>query len=174
MSALAGPTRRDPAAMVARKPDHQGDHKVTVKTIAQGRPDVPVNLWRLRSCAFFAHDATGAVGTRLSLRPLFGHEFSKLGQGMSRGRCCMSDVIASVSEAIQHFLPALDCFVASAPRNDALGFVHRSKGFALPLLTGNGLSRAFSVKVQPARKRLGKRCVARLSEASLREEICEN
>src|SRR5579864_5948174 len=37
----------------------------------EGRTD-PVNLWRLRSCAlfYFAHEASGALATRLSLRPL--------------------------------------------------------------------------------------------------------
>jgi hypothetical protein len=31
--------------MVTRKPDHQREHEANRKTIAQGRPDVPVNLW---------------------------------------------------------------------------------------------------------------------------------
>jgi hypothetical protein len=29
---------------VAKEPGHRGEHEVTVKTIAQGRPDVSVNL----------------------------------------------------------------------------------------------------------------------------------
>ena len=53
-------------------------------------------------------------------------------------------------------------------------FVHRSKGFAPPLLTGSGLSRAFSLKGAASQKGLGKRCVARLSDRSLREDICKN
>ena len=32
-------------ATVAKEPGHRGEHEVTVKTIAQGRPDVSVNLW---------------------------------------------------------------------------------------------------------------------------------
>jgi hypothetical protein len=31
--------------MVATKPDHQGDHEVSRKTIAQGMPDVSAFLW---------------------------------------------------------------------------------------------------------------------------------
>ena len=43
----------------------------TVKTIAQGRPGVPANLWSTTVCFLpFAHGAAGAMGTRLSLRPL--------------------------------------------------------------------------------------------------------
>ena len=44
--------------------------KETVKTIAQGRPGVPVNLWSTTVCFLpFAHGAMGAAGTRFSLRP---------------------------------------------------------------------------------------------------------
>ena len=32
-------------ATVARKPGHRGEHEAAVKTIAQGRPGVPVDLW---------------------------------------------------------------------------------------------------------------------------------
>jgi hypothetical protein len=39
-------------AMVARTADHQGDHEVSRKTIAQGMPDVAVYLWLLRVCTF--------------------------------------------------------------------------------------------------------------------------
>jgi hypothetical protein len=31
--------------MVARKPDHQGEREIAVKTIAQGRPDIAADLW---------------------------------------------------------------------------------------------------------------------------------
>jgi len=44
-STLASSRRDDPPAMVARKPDHQREHEAAVKTIAQGRPGVPVDLW---------------------------------------------------------------------------------------------------------------------------------
>jgi hypothetical protein len=30
---------------VTRKPDHRGEREAAVKTIAQGMPGVPVNLW---------------------------------------------------------------------------------------------------------------------------------
>jgi hypothetical protein len=43
----------------------------TVKTIARGKPGVPVNLWSTTVCFLpFAHGAMGAAGTRFSLRPL--------------------------------------------------------------------------------------------------------
>jgi hypothetical protein len=34
-----------PPMTVTKKPDHREEHEVTVKTIAQGMPAVPVNLW---------------------------------------------------------------------------------------------------------------------------------
>jgi len=47
--------------------------KETVKTIVQGKPDVPAHLWRRHSCAFyFCTRGYGCrLGTRLSLRPRF-------------------------------------------------------------------------------------------------------
>ena len=55
------------------KPAHRGEHEVSRKAIAQGMSECfrsPVC-----SCApnaqFLAHETAGAVGTRLSLRPLF-------------------------------------------------------------------------------------------------------
>jgi hypothetical protein len=45
--------------------------KDTVKTIARGKPDEPSVPVVTNSCAFhFAHEAAGAMGTRLSLHPL--------------------------------------------------------------------------------------------------------
>jgi hypothetical protein len=32
-------------ATVANKPGHRGEREISRKTIAQGRPGVPVNLW---------------------------------------------------------------------------------------------------------------------------------
>jgi hypothetical protein len=61
---------------VAKEPGHRGEHEVTVKTIAQGRPDVvgePV-VTTLVCFIYFAREAAGATGTRLSLRPLFWGE----------------------------------------------------------------------------------------------------
>jgi len=55
---------------------HRGEHEVTVKTIAQGRPDVfgePV-VTMLVCFITFAREAAGASGTRLSLRPLFSRD----------------------------------------------------------------------------------------------------
>jgi hypothetical protein len=87
--------------------------------IAQGRPDVPANLWRRRSCAFlnFAREAMGANGA-----PGFpcalcfgGNDSLAPRRQLPRGKADAC-VIASVSEAIQSSL-ALDCF-ACAPRNN--------------------------------------------------------
>jgi len=68
--------------MVANKPGHQGEREISRKTIAQGRPGVPAHLWLLPLCFFVAQGATGAAGTRLSLRPLMsegGRYPAKLG-----------------------------------------------------------------------------------------------
>jgi hypothetical protein len=54
-------------ATVTNKP------KETVKTIARGKPGVPVNLWSTTVCFLpFAHGAMGAAGTRLFLHPFWG------------------------------------------------------------------------------------------------------
>jgi hypothetical protein len=61
-----------PPATVAKKPGHRGEREITVKTIAQGRPDcfgepvVTMLVWFFK----FPREAAGASGTRLSLRPL--------------------------------------------------------------------------------------------------------
>jgi hypothetical protein len=46
------------AAMGARKPGPQGEHDISVKTIAQGMPDEWLNLWFLPR-AFFMHGGHG-------------------------------------------------------------------------------------------------------------------
>src|SRR6202012_6011229 len=61
------------AAMVARKPGHQGERDISRKTIAQGRPDC-LRFTCMLVCAFpvhHAHETAGAARTRSSLRPLF-------------------------------------------------------------------------------------------------------
>ncbi|MDE2064994.1 MAG: hypothetical protein KGJ00_21535, partial [Bradyrhizobium sp.] len=40
ISTLVSSRRISPQAMVARKPDHQGDHEGNRNTIAQGRPGI--------------------------------------------------------------------------------------------------------------------------------------
>jgi hypothetical protein len=67
-----------------------------VKTIAQGMPGVPVDLW-LYPCAFYiAQGAAGAAGTRRSLRPLRTKEFMHSSGASRRERevVCGFDVIA--------------------------------------------------------------------------------
>jgi hypothetical protein len=56
---------------VTNKPDHRGEREISRKTIAQGRPGVPANLWLLPLCFFVAQGAAGAPSARLSLRPHF-------------------------------------------------------------------------------------------------------
>src|SRR5262245_26797580 len=62
--------------------------KISVNTIAQGRPDVPVEPVVNNSCAFLtAHEAAGAASARSSLRPLlfegrwFSHHQGRLCRG---------------------------------------------------------------------------------------------
>ena len=52
------------------KPVHRGEHDISRKTIAQGRPDA-LRCTCMLVCAFFVHLHTdlGAARTRLSLRP---------------------------------------------------------------------------------------------------------
>ena len=69
---LASRSWSDLRTTVAKGPGHRGEHEVTVKTIAQGRPDVfgePV-VTTLVCFLSFAREAARASGTRLSLRPL--------------------------------------------------------------------------------------------------------
>ena len=57
-----------------KKAVHQGDHAISRKTIAQGRPDA-LRWTCMLVCALLvhiAHETAGAARTRLSLRPLFG------------------------------------------------------------------------------------------------------
>jgi len=62
--------------------------KISVNTIAQGRPDVSVEPVVNNSCASYtAHEAAGAASARSSLRPLLfeGRRFSQsLGHAVSR------------------------------------------------------------------------------------------
>jgi hypothetical protein len=73
-----------PQATVAKSPVTGESTKETVKTIAQGRPGQsgePV-VTTLVCFIYFAREAAGATGTRLSLRPLSfeGHCLAKLGR----------------------------------------------------------------------------------------------
>src|ERR1700741_5148788 len=59
-------------ATVARKAVHRGEHEGSRKAIARGKPGCLgcTCLIRVRSFSTIAHGAAGAVGARLSLRPL--------------------------------------------------------------------------------------------------------
>src|SRR5262249_52169390 len=73
--------RRDPGATCGISFPHNGGKKgrspgrarISRKTIARGRPGCPgctCSLTRVLSFTTFAHGTAGAVGARLSLRPL--------------------------------------------------------------------------------------------------------
>jgi hypothetical protein len=75
---------------------------------------------------FFAREAAGASSIRHSLRPLSFEGARNSWQTSGAWRREIADlcpVIASASEAIQNLSGGaiLDCFVASAPRNDGAG-----------------------------------------------------
>jgi hypothetical protein len=78
-------------ATVAKEPGRRGEHEISVKTIAQGRPGIsgePV-VTMLVCFIYFAREAAGATGTRLSLRPLLsrGRKVpAKLAQNTRRDR----------------------------------------------------------------------------------------
>jgi hypothetical protein len=57
---------------VTNKPDHRGEHEVTVKTIARGMPgESGVTVVTMLVCfVFIAREAAGAAGAWHSLRPL--------------------------------------------------------------------------------------------------------
>ena len=88
---LASSLWSDLQVTVTTSPLHRGEHEVSRKAIAQGMSECfrsPVC-----SCApnaqLLAHETAGAVGTRLSLRPLFKRgptNLQKLGQIMPRDR----------------------------------------------------------------------------------------
>jgi hypothetical protein len=55
----------------AKEPGPRGEHEVTVKTIAQGRPDDPAPPVVLPRATFYARGLRVRAGTRSSLRPLY-------------------------------------------------------------------------------------------------------
>src|SRR5215510_3535605 len=101
---------------------------ISRKTIARGKPGCPgctCSSTRVLSFTTFAHGTAGAVGARLSLRPLStkrDNEIVKLGRKRAAG------MITHVSPSLRakRSNPALpqerklDCFVAIAPRNDGV------------------------------------------------------
>src|SRR5690242_5936111 len=60
-------------ATVARKAVHRGEYEVSRQTIARGKPGCPGCTCQTRVHSYYpiAHGDAGAVGARLSLRPLF-------------------------------------------------------------------------------------------------------
>ena len=86
--------------------------KETVKTIAQGRPDVtggPV-VTTLVCYFYFAREAAGAAGTRLSLRPLFleGQGFlQQLGRNARREGGLLSFAVRKLNRDVRFPLDRL-------------------------------------------------------------------
>jgi len=60
-----------PEVKVARKPGHLGEREVSRKTTAQGKPVCSGSPVVLPPCFSICTGPMGAIGTRLSLRPLF-------------------------------------------------------------------------------------------------------
>jgi hypothetical protein len=70
---LASSRWSDRSATVAKQAAHRGEHEISRQTIARGKPGCP-GCTLSNPCAFsrtFRTRAAGAVGARLSLRPLF-------------------------------------------------------------------------------------------------------
>jgi hypothetical protein len=95
--------------MGARKPGPQGEHDISVKTIAQGMPDDLAEPVVTAACFFYCRRAMGEAFTRHSLRPLIfrGHISHQLGRdraarmiGSVLGKC------SSHSPAVMPPLPA--------------------------------------------------------------------
>ena len=89
---LASSRRNDLPVTVAKQAAHRGEHEISRKAIARGKPGCPgcTCLIRVLSFTTIAHGAAGAVGARLSLRPLResvrerDDELAKLRQNSSR------------------------------------------------------------------------------------------
>ena len=70
MSALTGPTRRNPRGDGGNKARSPRRARISVKTIAQGMPDVLAEPVVPAACVFCCRRAMGAACTRHSLPPL--------------------------------------------------------------------------------------------------------
>ena len=85
---------RFPADDGGKRAVHRGEHEVSRKATAQGRPGCSVCTCMLVcvSLCAFAHDTAGAASTRSSLRPLFseGKRRTSLGRNMPRDRAAIS------------------------------------------------------------------------------------
>jgi hypothetical protein len=104
--------RRDPGATLAasvppttgaRKAASPGRARISRKTIARGKPGCLgcTCQTRVHSFTTLAHGAAGAVGARLSLRPLFkgrDNEMANLGQTMPRECCWLFEIRISKRE----------------------------------------------------------------------------
>ena len=91
-------------AMGARKPGSQGERAISVKTIAQGMPDVLAEPVVTAACLLFGRRAMGAASTRHSLRPhLFRGPGVQHGSGEFRREnveSCLEKVWAKTSVVI--------------------------------------------------------------------------
>jgi hypothetical protein len=115
---LAGSTRADNGGKKGRSP---GRARISRKTIARGKPGClgcTCSSTRVLSFATLAHGTAGAVGARLSLRPLLERGTTKM---QNPGKTCYgnenpcSPRHCERSEAIHlSALGAMDCLVAIA------------------------------------------------------------
>jgi hypothetical protein len=121
-------------ATVANKPVAGESTKETVKTIAQGRPGVPVNLWSTTVCFLpFAHGAMGAAGTRFSLRPLFysrANVCKVRAHGAARSRICVHISSRTISRSTIRFCPGENRFPSRIQRG--AGFSDSCSGPSAP------------------------------------------
>jgi hypothetical protein len=76
--------------MVTTSPVHQGEHEISRKTIAQGRPDRSGEPVVTNSYVFiFTYEAAGASDARSSLRPLIWRD--KVRASLGRDLRCEKD-----------------------------------------------------------------------------------
>src|SRR2546429_6882681 len=128
-------------ATVTNKPDHRGEHEGNRKTIARGMPGLlrcTCGDYTRVLTSHFAREASGALGTRHSLRPLFlGERFlQKLGRLAPRDRGVVSDecerarlsaVIARLDRATQYSRDAYDGIEKPRGTGYPAGACHRAR-----------------------------------------------
>ena len=96
---------RGGVATVARKAVHRGEHEGNRKAIARGKPGCLgcTCQTRVQSLLPIAHGDAGAVGARLSLRPLLKKGANEIAQpGRKRAAGMISAVVARFNRATQY------------------------------------------------------------------------
>src|SRR2546430_8078675 len=98
---LASSLREEAQATVSNKPGHRGEHEGNRKTIARGMPGLlrcTCGDYARVLTSHFAREASGALGTRHSLRPLFTGRtvLQKLGRLAPRECGVASEIVLAV------------------------------------------------------------------------------